>query len=97
MSRHGGVNGATPAIAVGPTKVEFIVFAKSTWNFQKFNVPEAESMFMTKFGEPRGGAVAPSTSAGSRLANAPESLKHTSAGAEAPLSIAVRLNAHASG
>src|SRR6266851_4864937 len=93
---HGAVNGATPGIEVGPKKVEFLGFAKSTWNFQRFKVLDAGSMFKRKFGEPAGGGVAPSRSEGKRLANALESWKHTNAGAATPLNMATRSHAHAS-
>ena len=65
--RQGAVNGATPAMDVGPVKVELFRFAKSAWNFQRFNAPELGSTFIKKFGEPVGGAVPPSRSAGRRL------------------------------
>jgi hypothetical protein len=66
---HGAVNGAAPAIAIGPVKVEFPGLAKSTWNLQRFNAPESGSMFARKFGEPAGGDVDPSDpkAKGSRL------------------------------
>src|SRR5437867_3503420 len=96
ISGHGAVNGATPGMEIGPKKVEFLGFAKSTWNFQRFNAPVAVSTFMTKFGEPAGGAIAPSRSEGSRLANALVSWKHTNAGAATPCVMAMRSHAHVS-
>src|SRR5205085_4205746 len=93
---NGAVNGAVPATEVGPVKVEFLGFAKSTWNFQRFNVLEAGSIFMRKFGEPIGGAVAPSRSEGRRLANAFDRWKHTNAGAATPFTMPMRSHAHVS-
>src|SRR5262245_26307739 len=65
--RQGDVNGATPAIEIGPTNVELFVLAKSTCIFHSCRAFEAGSMLMRKFGEPAGGAVAPSRSDGRRL------------------------------
>src|SRR5689334_16381660 len=95
--RHGAVNGATAPIAIGPVKVEFFVFAKSAWNFQRYSALEAGSTFIKKFGEPGGGGADPSRSDGSRLANPLLGLKQTNVGAETPPTMAERSNAHASG
>src|SRR6476620_11551983 len=97
ISGHGAVNGAVPGIEIGPMRVEFPGVAKSTWNFQRFNVFVAGSIFNRKLGEPAGGDVPPSRSDGKRLANAFEGWKHTNAGAAAPLSMATRFQAHVSG
>ena len=54
---------ATGSVA-GPVKVELDGVVKSTWNLKKFRllVPK----FTRKFGEPEGGAIAPSKSDGRR-------------------------------
>jgi hypothetical protein len=62
-----------PRSTSDPVKVELLRVAKSAWNFQTFNAPEAGSIFIKKFGEPAGGAVAPSKSEGRRLAKVLES------------------------
>src|SRR6476661_8060247 len=98
--RQGEVNGATPALDVGPVKVEFCGLVKLTWNFQRNSALEPGSTLMTKLGEPAGGCVAPSKSEGSQLAYVEFTevkLKCTSAGADAPASIALRSNAATSG
>src|SRR5262252_1860242 len=94
--RHGDVNGATPAIEVGPTSVEFCVLTKSTCIFQMFNAPDAGSTLMRKFGEPAGGAAAPSRSEGSRLAYWLLRSKQTFAGACTPAIIPTRSRAQTS-
>src|SRR5215471_12311406 len=95
--RHGDVNGATPAIEVGPTSVELLVLPKSTCIFHRFKAPDAGSTLMRKFGEPAGGAVAPSWSDGSRLAYWLLRSKQTFAGACTPAIIPTRSSAQTSG
>jgi hypothetical protein len=81
---------------IGPTKVEFLGVAKSTWNLHRFNVLDPGSTFKRKFGVPGGGAAAPSRSEGKRLANELERLKHTNAGAATPFTMPTRSHAHVS-
>ena len=55
VSGHGATNGAVPGMEIGPARVEFFGFAKSTWNFQRFKALDPGSIFIRKFGEPAGG------------------------------------------
>src|SRR5947208_15042990 len=88
---HASLNGAT-AIFVGPLNVEFPVFAKSTWNFQRFS--EFVPKFRKNSFEPLGGTVAPSKSAGSNPPKLGLSWKQTAVAA-VPAFIAVLFNAQA--
>src|SRR5450759_3063380 len=86
---EGGVNVAT-GIFVGPVSVVLAELAQSAWNFQRFKllVPK----FRKKLGDPVGGAVVPSTSAGSNPPKLVLSWKHCCVAA-VPSSIADRLKA----
>jgi len=76
VSGQAKVNAAASASVVGPVNVELFGFAKLTWNLQRCSAPST-SRFMRKFGEPAGGAVAPSRSDGRRLYSVVARLKQT--------------------
>src|SRR5215471_10435927 len=59
-----GLKAAT-GILVGPVNVELPGLAKSTWNLYKFKEFAPKSIM--KLGEPAGGNLCPSTSAGRKL------------------------------
>ncbi len=82
-------------MAIGPVRVELEGVAKSTWNLNSFSVVEVPSS-KKKLGEPAGGAVLPSRSAGSKLASLVPFWKHCIVAA-LPASIAVRFMAQACG
>src|SRR5690349_4703190 len=88
-----GENAAT-GIVVGPVSVEFAWFAQSTWNFHSW------SAFVVKLsrysGEPTGGGVEPSRSAGSMLPKDALSWKHFCVAA-CPASILARSKAQTCG
>src|SRR3954469_11769281 len=91
--RHASVKPAI-GITVGPVNVLRVGVAKSTWNLNRLS-ELVVAMPMKKFGDPAGGAVAPSRSEGRRLATLEGCWKQTWV-AGAPASMAVRLYAHAS-
>ena len=68
-----GEKAATGSV-VGPVSVEFAGVVQSTWNFHSWRLFVAK--LTTKPGEPLGGGVEPSRSAGSRLPNVRASKKH---------------------
>src|SRR5260370_36398468 len=80
-------------MAIGPVRVELEGVAKSTWNLNSFSVVEVPSS-KKKLGEPAGGAVLPSRSAGSKLASLGPFWKHCIMAALATR-IAVRVLVHA--
>src|ERR1035437_9026064 len=86
------LNAAT-GMFVGPVKVVLAEVAKSTWNFQRLS--EFDPKFMKKSGELAGGAVVPSRSDGSRLANEVLSWTHCCVAVGSPARIFVRSRAHA--
>src|SRR5215217_2320980 len=86
---HARLNAATPETAVGPVSVAFLA-AQFTAKRQKLIVVLV--MLINRFGEPAGGKVVPSRSAGSRLAPAVV-LTHACRAAP-PTSICARSKAH---
>src|SRR5260370_2145267 len=80
------VKGAT-GMLMGPVKVVLAEFAKSTWNFHSLS--ELEPKLRKNSGEPTGGAVAPSRSAGSTPPKLVLSWKHCCVAA-APASMLAR-------
>src|SRR5712692_10174163 len=86
---HASVNAATGMLR-GPTSVVLAALAKSTWNFHSLS--EFEPKLKRKFGEPAGGAVAPSRSEGSTPPKLELSWKHCCVAA-APASMEVRSKA----
>src|SRR5579859_7639571 len=81
---------AATEIGVGPVKVDFVKVVQFTVNL---NISRFVFARLRKSsGDPVGGAVAPSISAGNKLSNA-EVWKHTSC-AVAPAIICARLKAH---
>ena len=83
---HNGVNAVT-GIAVGPVKVELAGVAKFTWNLKRLRLFVPKNT--RKFGDPAGGAVVPSRSAGSRPPTDEPCWKQTWV-AGCPLSMALR-------
>jgi hypothetical protein len=94
VDAQASVYGAT-LMAVGPVKVELEGVVKSTWNLNRFSVVDVPSS-KKKLGEPAGGAVVPSKSAGSKLASLVPLWKHCMVAA-VPASIAARFRAQACG
>ena len=90
---HAGENAAT-GIVVGPLSDEFAGVAQSTWNRQRRRlfVPK----LTTSFGDPAGGGVEPSRSAGSNPPYAVLSWTHCCV-AERPCSIRPRSHAQTCG
>src|SRR5712692_10805554 len=86
---HASVKAATGMLR-GPVRVVFAEFAKSTWNFHSLS--ELEPKLRKNSGEPAGGAVAPSRSAGSTPPKLVLSWKHCCVAA-APASMLVRSKA----
>jgi hypothetical protein len=84
-----GVNGATGMLS-GPVSVVLAGVVKSTWNFHSWR--ELLPKLRRKFGEPAGGRVAPSRSAGRTPPKLELSWKHCMVAA-APLSNAPRSRA----
>ncbi len=82
-------------MTMGPVRVVLEGVAKSTWNLNRSSVVDVPSS-KKKLGEPVGGAVVPSKSAGSKLASLVPFWKHCIVEA-LPASIAVRFKAQACG
>src|SRR5258708_3285023 len=89
---HNGVKGAT-GTTVGVENVVFAGVAKSTWNLNKFRLRPSWPKDTMKLGEPGGGAIVPSISAGSSPETEVPCCMHDIA-AGCPASMAARSYAH---